>query len=377
MQRIENRMKPIHRFLAVVVLCGLFFSILPTAQGFFATTVKELGLLLKRIDKPQWRIGYNFTVDCPVEFRQKEAELKEMIVKALQAWLLPLRERYPEKHFTDDFLLVRLQDVKACEEDKRRLNEVDLRITFDCIKREELSFARRSLGSAPDLCIKKKEEVDIHRYSHTLVHEVGHAFGLEDTYTRNHLVSTGGIATTMGKQPSSIMAVIRNHISPFTLGEDDKNGILYLYKSLYEDHPIGDCFFPDYARVTWDGNCEPEYPLIFEAKHGVLETVTMILHEDPTLDINVRDSAGMTALHHAVERGETEMAKVLLAQVGIKVNLLNKSNQTPAQWARKFHQVHLAKMIEAHPTAKHRVVPWNVSSKGRLTTTWGHLKKRY
>lgn len=83
MQRIENRMKPIHRFLAVVVLCGLFFSILPTAQGFFATTVKELSLLLKRIDKPQWRIGYNFTVDCPVEFRQKEAEMSERTTRTV------------------------------------------------------------------------------------------------------------------------------------------------------------------------------------------------------------------------------------------------------------------------------------------------------
>lgn len=103
----------------------------------------------------------------------------------------------------------------------------------------------------------------------------------------------------------------------------------------------------------------------------------MILHDDPTLDINARDSSGFTALHHAVERGETEMAKALLAKPSIKVNLLNTHKRTSAQLALTLHQRHLAKMIEAHPTAKHRGVPWNVSSKGRLTTTWGHLKKRY
>ena len=138
---------------------------------------------------------------------------------------------------------------------------------------------------------------------------------------------------------------------------------------------FGDCFFPDYVRVERDGICEPKYPLIFEAKHGVPEAVEQILIDDPTLDLNARDSQGMTALHHAVQRGEVEMVETLLAQAGIKVNLLNGHKRTPAQLARVLHQIHLANRIKAHPAAKRPPVAWDVSPKGSLTTTWSALKR--
>ena len=104
----------------------------PTQAKFLARTSKALDILLDKIDKPQWRIGYNFTADCPAAFRQQEEQLKETITKALQAWMQPLRERYPNKQFTDDFLLLRQPDVAACEEDRLALRELDTRITFDC-----------------------------------------------------------------------------------------------------------------------------------------------------------------------------------------------------------------------------------------------------
>ena len=79
-----------------------------------------------------------------------------------------------------------------------------------------------------------------------LVHELGHAFGLGDTYVRDRTPSTGGLAFTMGKQPAAVMAARFPGAlpAPFALGEDDRNGIIYLYKYLYEDHPADDCFFP-------------------------------------------------------------------------------------------------------------------------------------
>ena len=376
MQRIQKHLQTINRLLVLAVMCGLFFSIPPTAQGFLARTNKNLDILLDKIDRPQWKIGYNFTADCPEAFRQQEEQLKEAITKALQAWLQPLRERYPNRQFTEDFLLLKLPDVAACEEDRLALRELDTRITFDCMENAIMSFARIALaGKAPDLCIRKEEEVVI-RWSliASLVHELGHAFGFGDTYVRGRVQSTGGLAHTMGKQPSSVMAGIFDN-DAFALGQDDKNGIIYLYKYLYEDHPSGDCFFPDYIRVERDGICRPKYPLIFEAKHGAFLTVEQILIDDPTLDLNARDSQGMTALHYAVQRGSAEMVETLLAQAGIKVNLLNGHRRTPAQLARVLHQIHLAKRIEAHPTAKWHPVAWDVSPKGSLTTTWGALKR--
>lgn len=257
MQRVQKRLQKIKGILVLIVMCSLFFNLPPTAQGFIASTTKELGLLLKRIDKPQWKIGYNFTADCPEAFRQQEEQLKQVIVKALQAWLQPLRERYPNRHFTDDFLFLRQPDFVKCEEDRPSLNQLDTRITFDC-KGKGRSFAAISLGAAPDLCIKTQEEVGIHwSWIFALVHELGHAL-----------------------------------------------------------------------------------------------------------------------LHYAVQRGEAEMMKTLLAQAGIKVNLLNGHRRTPAQLARVLKQIQFAKMIEAHPTAKWHPVAWDVSPKGRLTTTWGALKRR-
>ena len=110
-----KRLRPFHLLFTLIVMCGLFFSSTPTTLGFSGSIFESTTILLKVIDKPQWRIGYNFTFNCPAAFRGKEAELKEAIIKSVQMWLEPLRERYPDRQFTDDFLLVRMPDVEVCE----------------------------------------------------------------------------------------------------------------------------------------------------------------------------------------------------------------------------------------------------------------------
>lgn len=199
-----------------------------------------------------------------------------------------------------------------------------------------------------------------------------------DTYVRPRAVSTGGLSKTEGRQPTSVMAGM-TCFEPGQIAEDDKNGIIWYYKYLYEDQPLKDCFFPDYVWVEHEfyGGCEPKHPLIFEAKHGCFPTVEMILREDLKLNINARDSSGFTALHHAVQRLDAEMVELLLAQPGIKANLLNTHKRTPAQLARALKQKHLEKMIKAHPSSKLPPIAWNVAPKGKLATTWGHLKKKY
>ena len=352
----------------------------PAQEKFYALTIKEIRVLMNEITKQQWRIGYNFTADCPLDFRQKEQELKELISKALQTWLQPLRTQYPHKKFTANFLLVRQPDAVQCAIRDHTLRELDTRVTFDC-QGKGTSFAQRSAhdGKAPALCIKKRAGVAINwNFTFDIVHELGHAFGLGDTYARDLLTSSGGLAHTLGKQPASVMAAIRVDPlgnSPFHLGEDDKNGIIWLYRYLHEDHPVGDCFFPDYVREGWDGICRPKYPLIFEAKHGSLDTVQQILLDDPTLDLNARDHTGMTALHYAVQRADTKTVKALLAQANIKVNVMNKEGRTPAQLAKQLRLARLAVMIEKHPTAKRRPLPWTVEAKGKKAVTWGELKR--
>ncbi len=90
------------------------------------------------------------------------------------------------------------------------------------------------------------------------------------------------------------------------IAEDDKNGIIWMYKTLHEGQRDGDCFFPDYLHVErrrgdkFGGNCEPRYPLIFGVRHGGEDNVRDLLRDGPNLEHNARDSFGNTALHYAV-----------------------------------------------------------------------------
>ena len=381
-----KRLRPFHLLFALVVMCGLFFSRTPATHGFIVRTSTTTNRLIDVIDKPQWRIGYNFTVGCPAAFRKTEAELKEMILKSAQVWLEPLRKRYPERQFTDDFLLVRMPDVEVCKSEvfHNLIDEVDLRVVFECRDDFARSFfvaAAKENKAVPGVCMSEGKDGGARRHIFPiLVHEVGHAFGMHDTYVTlsPNQRNTGGLARTAGRQPSSVMASMVCFERPDQIAEDDKNGIIWLYKWLYEDQPEKDCFFPDYHFVRGpSGGCEPKYPLIFEAKHGCFAIVEMILRDDPTLDLNARDSSGFTALHHAVQRLDTKMVELLLAKPGIKVNLLNTHKRTPAQLALTLHQRHLVKMINAHPSSKLPPIAWDVAPKGKLTTTWGHLKKKY
>ena len=163
-------------------------------------------------------------------------------------------------------------------------------------------------------------------------------------------------------------------------GEDDRRGVLWLYKYYYEGLPIDDCFFPDYIFEEETSGCRPKHLVIFSIKHGGLwefagGDVGVILDDDPTLDVNERGAEGFTPLHYAVQRGNPRIVEALLKEKDIKVNILNKDKQTPAQLARELGERELTRMIEAHPTAD--LPPWSVTSKGKLTTTWGHLKKQY
>ena len=356
--------------LLTVVFGGYFFFSMPSTTQGFSVFAGIFNILVKKVHEPQWQIGYNFTTNCPAAFKRKDKELQKEITKALQSWLQPLRELYPDKVFTDDFLFVRLPDVKEWRDNVEALRQVDTRITFAC--KEGASMAFISGVVAPDVCVRRENTVIDADFRFLLTHELGHAFGLRDTYILPPQPSTGGLERTAGKQPAALMSAMLAKVSG-----DDRNGIIWLYKYYHENHPAGDCFFPDYvatkAQLKTHSTCEPRYPLIFEAKHGTLHTVTTILHDDPHLDLNARDTGGNTALHYAVRRG-SKMVKALLAQAGIKVNITNKKGHTPARLARRIKRRDMARLIEAHPTAK--LPPWSVEAREKLATIWGQLKQR-
>ena len=359
-------------FLMLVgILC---LSVVLPAPGFMSFRHRhglKQNLLILKVDKPQWKIGYRFAADCPEEFRLKEPELKDAMTTVLQLWLKPLRELNPVRPITNDFLYLRQDDFHG-DRDKAALRELDAMVTFEC--RIAGSVCWVATVSPPDVYIRQGTNID-KNFMLVLIHELGHAFGLEDTYftVRNEkMKNKGGLETTVGTQPASIMAswwTPDEHTPQIT--EDDVRGIVWLYKHFHEGLPVEDCFFPDYVLEEEPRGCIPRYPLIFELKYGYHKRVIRMLNEDPNLDVNVRDDSGLTALHYAVMQEAYEVVDHLLAERGIKPFLRGKQGRSPLAIARKAKLKDIITLLLDHPLT----LP--VNPKGKLTTTWGRLKKGY
>ncbi len=378
-------MKKVGILLILTLMGYLFLGTTPTAQGFMSFRHRhgiKQNLLILKVDKPQWKIGYRFAVNCPEDFRQKEPELKAAMTTALQMWLEPLRKMQPARPITDDFLFLRQADFHGNEDkivDHAALRELDARVTFEC--RIAGSIARIRLAASPEVYIRKGTDIN-KLFMSSLIHELGHAFGLEDTYVMGKpppgsnlplMKNTGGLDFTVGTQPASMMGggCSSGDASTLDITEDDVRGILWLYKHFHEGLPIEDCFFPDYVLEEAPRGCIPTYPLIFELKYGYPDCAIRMLNEDPKLDVNAQDDSGLTALHHAVMQDAYEVAEHLLAQRRIKPFLRDKHGRSALAIAREAKLNDIITLLLEHPLT----LP--VNPKDKLATTWGHLKKRY
>ncbi len=325
-----------------------------------------MNLLIRKIDKQQWTIGYRYGTECPPEDRQNGKALEEAITTALRAWLQSLREMQPARPITDDFRYVLQPDFNGDKfADRAGLMAVDTRITFEC--RQDVSLARTGRVGPPDIYMREGTKITPSLIS-VLTHELGHAFGLDDTYLREGFVSTGGLKWTVGTQPASLM---NGQFRRSLIAEDDVRGILWLYKRFHEHLDLEDCFFPDYVFEEWPRGCIPKYPLIFEVKHGYFKSVELILEEDPRLDINAQDDSGLTALHYAVIQEAYEVVDHLLSERRIKPFLRDKQGRSALAIAREAKLKDIITLLLEHPLT----LP--VNAKRKLATTWGHLKKQY
>ena len=180
------------------------------------------------------------------------------------------------------------------------------------------------------------------------------------------------LADTRGMQPASAMAVMfKCRAEDPCIEEDDRKGIIWLYKFTYENQPLNDCLFPDYVFEEDPAGCRPKYPLIHEIKYGHYLTREWILDEDPTLDINARDINGRTALHYAAMYKQRQVVKKLLARPDLSPYLRDKQGKTAADLATEAGHDDIVELILAHPRAL------SVSPKGKkIAVTWGELKGR-
>ena len=358
-------LKTPHLYFTLTLTGCLLLSIPPAAQGFIAEEQRrgaQNNVMIGKVHRQHWVIGYRYGDACPPEERGNDAALTAAITKALQIWLQPLRD-YAQRPLVNDFRYRLNADEHAS----------DLAITFFC-KRGLLSDAILDDRASPRIRMRKGTRV-ILTFIATLVHEMGHAFGLADTYLRqkdrdnNPELDKGGSDFTKGTQPNSMMSMTAQDArNDNYLGRDDKRGIVWLYKRRYEGLALRDCFFPDYELEDDPLGCRPKYPLIFALKYNPEWIAIIVLHDDPGLDINARDADGMTALHHAVLKKNKRIIQALMKRDDINPSLKNNDGKTPLQLATQLGLDEIAALI--HPKAM------AVDSQGKrpLTTTWAALK---
>ena len=360
--------KKVNLIFTLALVGYLLLGIAPAARGFIAFNNRgvELNVLARKVHKAEWLIDYRYGPECKPEERQNGEALEAAITKTLRTWLQPLRELPLQQPLTDVFRYQLHADVQKGDQVSERMKRVDLRIAFECGRAADgLAFTR--VGALPpDVYMRSGTRVE---QGFVLTHELGHAFGLADTYSHPAVGSSGGLRATRGTQPPAVMSGHFRRGPPQPLSEDDINGIIWLYKAFHEGVAADDCFFPDYVFEHKPRGCRPKYPLIFEVKHEHPKYAVQILDEDPTIDVNAQNDAGFTALHYAVMHEQTEVVKRLFADAGIKPFLRDKGGRSALAMAREAELNRMVELLLAHP------LTLSVDPARTLTTTWGALKR--
>ena len=318
-----------HLWLTLALAVYLCLGALPATQGFIAYDHKareefkrQFNSLIRRVHKEQWVIGYRYADNCPPAARNNGKAIEEAITTALRAWLKPVRELNTGKPVVDDFRFVPDFEIKDVAD--RQL--YDLTSVFFCDFGKSHAWVVADEAKPPHIELHRGTVVD-RSFTGVLLHEIGHAFGLLDTYIRLELtleelrVSRGGLAKTIGHQPASVMSGL--NIPPprgTRISQDDANGIVWLYKFYHENLALEDCIFPDYELEQSPDGCRPKSPLIFELKHGGEGTAFAVIRDDENTDVNAKDGNGMTALHYAIIKGYPKLLDKLLAREDIEVN---------------------------------------------------------
>ena len=344
--------------MMTVMICFLF-GYTYTAHGFLHlghqlnVDVKNLKLLMNSVHNDHWNIAYRYSDECTPEDRPDPKECEELITFALNTWLQPLRDINTKEPIVNKFHYQLHEDMHGDDQRRPELVDLDLRVTFYCRNKGGLRSGAQASHLAPDIYFDNGIHLDDQLLISIMIHEIGHAFGLGDTYIgRNEQEpsqSTGGLPDLVGTQPASIMGMHLWAHTPDYISQDDKNCIIWLYKVIHEGLPDTDCYFPDYEFEEEPPGCVPKHPLLFELKQGYVEYAKWILNADKNIDINAQDSSGNTALHYAVQIGNAQLMTLLLTHEDLIIHIRNKMGETPLELARELGSQAILNMLLNHP----------------------------
>ena len=172
-------------WLMVGLAVYLCLVTLPATQGFIAfdhknpRTRRKINNLIRRVHKAEWVIGYVYTDNCPPKSRKNGKAIEEAITTSLRAWLQPVREMNTGKPVVDDFRYVEKLEIAEAD-----FKLYDLRIAFFCDLGKSHAGVLADEAHPPALLMHRGTFVD-DQFAFSLLHEIGHCFGLLDTYPRN------------------------------------------------------------------------------------------------------------------------------------------------------------------------------------------------
>ena len=414
MQRKHKHLKPSRLYLTLALAVYLCLSAVPATEGFITfdhRTREEFkrkrNNLIRRVHKEQWVIGYRYMDNCPPKSRKNGQAIEEAITQSLNAWLQPVRDLNTGKPVVDDFRYVPSLGIN----NEAELKLYDLRIYFYCDIGESSALVGADDAIPPAIKMRRRTFVN-YQFASILLHEIGHCFGLLDTYPRpipgeEFQVSRGGLSRTIGHQPAAVMSGLNiPKPAPTRISQDDANGIVWLYKFYHEDLALEDCIFPDYELEKSPDGCRPKSPLIFEIKHGSELYAISVINSDENTDVNAKDGNGLTALqyavikgyprlvdkllahkdiavnskdgngltalHYAVQQRDESAVKALLAHEEIDVAVKDKDGLTPLDLANQLNYQELADLISPPIEPK----SMRVRPKNKLATVWGAIKAR-
>ena len=287
-------------------------------------------MLVKRVHDKSWYIEYGFAPSCSKRKQKKyRPRVVEAINRSVNLWLNQIKamqqyindgkqivsqlrinekkEVFPHKDIKNAYTTYNPQSTSIV---KSIINLSNISVVFNC--REGRAFMQRYANSI-NMYEGRGNRIKIPDTNFpfsVLLHEVGHTFGLADTYvdsqkaTRAHQVSTGINPRTIGHQPIAIMGpdsqldfTNYDNVRPTI---DDRNGIFWLYIHMHMNELELDNCPPHYQPETFARDkkgrpptiaCRPSRPFLFAMASRNYSTAKFILNnrkERKSTDINVR-----------------------------------------------------------------------------------------